>query len=199
MVGFISWGDLSLAPDIPIFLFIYLFIYLFYSVYRADGHAQTSAPQQDYGVAEGCWSSAKAAAHMRYAREMPDSKVADVPRSLPAEPEPMPPALRSESRDGPKAGNPESCWEAVLSCFPDICPDYVMPLAAEYQWDSARLVSYILDEQENGRPYPKKQKPAKRKRPDEDDGERRKKGFETQTSAHVGKTREYVRSYTRAA
>jgi TRIAD3 protein (E3 ubiquitin-protein ligase RNF216) len=66
----------------------------------------------------------------------------------------------------------ETCREAVLAIFPDICLDYLNRLAGENQYAHDSIVSQILDDVENGMPYPKRARAAlKRKRLDSDDDE----------------------------
>ncbi|KAK0702032.1 hypothetical protein B0T26DRAFT_744932 [Lasiosphaeria miniovina] len=56
------------------------------------------------------------------------------------------------------------CESAVLSCFPDMCPDHLKELAAQYQWEHAQLITAVLDSMERGISYPKRAKLLKRKR-----------------------------------
>lgn len=56
------------------------------------------------------------------------------------------------------------CENAVLSCFPDMCPDHLNELAAQYQWGHAQLITAVLDSLEKGISYPKRAKSLKRKR-----------------------------------
>ena len=55
----------------------------------------------------------------------------------------------------------------LLSVFPDICQDHVSELYDTVSSCSGQLIAHILDQTENGKPYPKskdKQKSLKRKR-----------------------------------
>jgi TRIAD3 protein (E3 ubiquitin-protein ligase RNF216) len=73
--------------------------------------------------------------------------------------------------------------------------------AAKHGWDSQRLISYILDEQEKGRAPPKQPNPLKRKRPERDDEgfDEVRKRFERADPRLARKGREYVRLHIRAA
>jgi E3 ubiquitin-protein ligase RNF216 len=63
-----------------------------------------------------------------------------------------------------------SCIDAVLGVFPDICPDHLERLAAEKGNDPEQVISHVVDEIEQRRPYPKRPKPtAKRKREDSEE------------------------------
>jgi len=61
--------------------------------------------------------------------------------------------------------------EAILACFPDISHEYALELGRRFGWDAEQVVVHILDEQEQGRQYPKQPKPSKRKREPEDENE----------------------------
>lgn len=63
------------------------------------------------------------------------------------------------------------CRQAVLSIFPDICPEYLEDLAIQYAYDHEALISAILDQFEGGKPVPKRVS-LKRKRESEDVGDR---------------------------
>lgn len=81
-------------------------------------------------------------------------------------------------RDSPPADemvNKARCLEGVVDVFPDICLDFIDQLYTEFQGRKTvpALVELVLQEQENGVPYPKINQ-LKRKRPvesDEDDDE----------------------------
>ncbi|KAK3324056.1 ring finger protein [Cercophora scortea] len=64
----------------------------------------------------------------------------------------------------PVVSEPQTFREAVLSCFPDICLDYLEKAAAEPRWSNEHFISYLLDQQEKGKPYPTHTKSLKRKR-----------------------------------
>lgn len=56
-----------------------------------------------------------------------------------------------------------ACTAAVLAIFPDICPDYLQEKSGKLDYNHGAIVGSILDEIDNGQPYPKR--PAlKRKR-----------------------------------
>ncbi|KAI1104063.1 hypothetical protein F4804DRAFT_332629 [Jackrogersella minutella] len=65
----------------------------------------------------------------------------------------------------------DSCRNAVISVFPDICPQYLEKLASEHDHNSNVIINTILGLQENGGSYPVKPRdnPLKRKREDDDD------------------------------
>lgn len=116
----------------------------------------------------------------------------------------MPPAL--PSRPAPAAQDEElsRCEEAVLSCFPDICPDFLKTQAADHDWDPQRLTTHLLDEQEKGKSYPKRPGLLKRKRPERDEGKEEKEDdlrnqFEEGDPRLASKDRAYVNAYTRTA
>ncbi|SPQ25453.1 a2e277b0-81af-4a53-a16e-2c799d662269 [Thermothielavioides terrestris] len=115
---------------------------------------------------------------------------------------PMAPALRADAGPGSQRHDQRStCEEAVLNCFPDICPEYLKAEAAKHSWDSFRVITSILDEQEKGRPYPKRSNARKRKRSDEDEEAEQDKTrlkYETGPSPFVGKGRDYARLYIAA-
>ncbi|KAK7956225.1 uncharacterized protein PG986_005447 [Apiospora aurea] len=76
----------------------------------------------------------------------------------------------SESDDGP--GNSDqvsmqqkqTCLTHVLSVFDDICPTHLAGLAEVHNHNSEYIVALIVDQQENGTPYPKRENTKKRKR-----------------------------------
>jgi len=59
-----------------------------------------------------------------------------------------------------------ACRAAVLALFPDICPHHLLNLAHEHEYDHEQIITLILDNQENGDPYPTKPREGllKRKR-----------------------------------
>lgn len=65
-----------------------------------------------------------------------------------------------------------ACMAAVLAVFPEICPDYLTRIAGECDYDAESVISFIADEAENGRSYPKRQKSIlKRKRDSDNDND----------------------------
>jgi len=65
-----------------------------------------------------------------------------------------------------------TCKNAILLIFPDICPNYLETLAAEHEYDHEQLITHILDQIDNNRPYPRRQRSTlKRKRSAEKEGE----------------------------
>ncbi|KAI0482209.1 hypothetical protein GGR56DRAFT_619038 [Xylariaceae sp. FL0804] len=71
-----------------------------------------------------------------------------------------------------------ACKDSILRLFPDICPDYLAEVASRHAYQADTIISLILDQQEEGKHYPKSAlgNPLKRKRaaeetvPDGDDG-----------------------------
>jgi hypothetical protein len=63
------------------------------------------------------------------------------------------------------------CRENVQACFPDMCPDHLTQIATQFQWEHARIIDHVLDEQDRGNPYPTRSTSLKRKREPEDKGE----------------------------
>lgn len=63
-----------------------------------------------------------------------------------------------------------ACREQVMAVFPDICPDHLEILALNHGYDPHALIPYILDQVDNGKPFPKRQRISlKRKREDEEE------------------------------
>jgi hypothetical protein len=60
------------------------------------------------------------------------------------------------------------CESAVRAVFPDICPDFLRTKVKEHECNSEVIVASIVDDMDNGRPYPKR-KLLKRKRESEVD------------------------------
>lgn len=117
----------------------------------------------------------------------------------------MPPVLRSDSGSGAHDGV-LSTWEtAVLNCFPDICPDYLNTQGPEHACDPQRIITHLLDEQEQGRSYPKRSNSLKRKRPkdeeenEENEEEELRRRFENADPRLASKGRDYVKLYTKTA
>lgn len=110
--------------------------------------------------------------------------------------------LRSGSNPDARDEGLLRCEEAVLSCFPDICLNYVKSEAVKHDWDPQRLIIHILDEQDKGEPYPKRPRPLKRKRQQEQeksDEEEMRKKLEKEDARLAEKGSGYVRTYARAA
>lgn len=113
----------------------------------------------------------------------------------------MPPVLRSHSLPNPQDDKPPECFEAVLSCFPDLCHDYFLKVAPEHEWKPESIITHLLDEQEKGNPYPKRSCLTKRKRPEQeerDDEEELRKKFEVAGPGLIAKDRDYARAYLSA-
>lgn len=66
----------------------------------------------------------------------------------------------------------QDCLAEVRTVFHDICPEYLRYLAVTHNTRPDKVINWIIDEQDQGRRYPKKQEPrTKRKRPpDSEDG-----------------------------
>jgi TRIAD3 protein (E3 ubiquitin-protein ligase RNF216) len=110
----------------------------------------------------------------------------------------MPAVLRSSL--GPAAQNEgrSKCEEDVLSCFPDICPDHLKIQAAEHQWESQNIITRLLDDLENDKPYPKRPALLKRKRPEKiekDEEEEMRPKFEEEDPRLAGKDQTYQNLY----
>jgi hypothetical protein len=97
-----------------------------------------------------------------------------------------PPAAREAHLNEPPAQQQESaivsmedaiktsCIEVVLTIFPDICADHLKRIAEERAYDPESVISFVVDEIEQGRPYTKRPKAnvtAKRKREDSEEPE----------------------------
>ncbi|KAK8028167.1 E3 ubiquitin-protein ligase [Apiospora marii] len=76
----------------------------------------------------------------------------------------------SESEDASRDSNivsmqqKETCLSHVLSVFEDICPTHLAGLAEVHNHNAEVIVALIVDQQENGTPYPKRENNKKRKR-----------------------------------
>jgi len=96
-----------------------------------------------------------------------------------------------------------ACQEAVLNCFPDMCPEHLMKLAVEFGWNHERVIGHVLDQQDTGQPYPKWEKLAKRKwqdvSPEEESPLEDKIKYEKDQERLNGKDAVFLRVYTRAA
>lgn len=61
------------------------------------------------------------------------------------------------------------CRSNVLVVFPDIDPDHLATICEQYRWLQQDIIEQILDDQDDGRPYPKAPRPSlKRKRGDDE-------------------------------
>lgn len=76
----------------------------------------------------------------------------------------------------PDSDHEDDCKTKVLQVFEDICPKHLDELAAKFSNKPDNIIASLLDEQDNGLQYPKRDNPKKRKREDdelaEDDGSR---------------------------
>jgi hypothetical protein len=85
--------------------------------------------------------------------------------------------------------------DLVLGIFPDICPQYLTNIAEERGYDLEALVSFIADQCEQRKPYPKaKQSSKKRKREsfDEDEAENAVKQFDNPQRRSLRKSTPYI-------
>ncbi len=75
---------------------------------------------------------------------------------------------RSEIMSKPGGdASPSLCREAVVEYFPEICPDYLMVVGQDHGWNSQKIITILVDQLDAGRPYPRRARPVKRKRHDE--------------------------------
>ena len=93
-----------------------------------------------------------------------------------------------------------ACREAILKVFPNMCPDHLSMLGGRFDWNDGQIVSYVLDEQEADRPYPKWDRHRKRKRTRGDSGAAiPKMNYEKDRQRLDGKDALFMQIYTRAA
>ena len=124
-------------------------------------------------------------------------RAADEPPSMPV--------LRSESEPAARDERLSRCEAAVMSCFPDICPEFLKSQAPNHEWDPERLTIHLLDEQEKGSSYPKRSNLLKRKRPEKDEESKQdaedemRKKLEQGDPRHASKGRAYVKLYTKTS
>ncbi|ORY58171.1 uncharacterized protein BCR38DRAFT_353404, partial [Pseudomassariella vexata] len=62
-----------------------------------------------------------------------------------------------------------TCQSSVLVVFEDICPNHLDQLAEQHGFSSEAIIATILDQQEKGHQYPRRENPKKRKRGDDKD------------------------------
>ncbi|KAK3352701.1 hypothetical protein B0T25DRAFT_454088 [Lasiosphaeria hispida] len=97
---------------------------------------------------------------------------------------------------GLAGGDRAACQQAVMSFFPDICPQHFAKVAADFQWCPEQIITHVLDQQEQGIAYPKRGSVLKRKRPDtEVDGEEKKVDH---LNHPIGRDSGFIKTYTRA-
>ncbi|KAB5576401.1 ring finger protein [Coniochaeta sp. 2T2.1] len=66
-----------------------------------------------------------------------------------------------------------ACRQAALQVFPDLCPNFLEELAAQYAYDHEQVISAIVDQNDQGKSVPKRQRVnLKRKRGLDDVGDR---------------------------
>lgn len=89
----------------------------------------------------------------------------------PAPPSPLP-VQPQQDRMEPSERVKSHCTNSVLATLPDIDPECLAHLCEEAQWDPNLVIDRLLDQAENGQPYPKAPKPSlKRKREDDEDAQ----------------------------
>ncbi|KAK4248301.1 hypothetical protein C7999DRAFT_40445 [Corynascus novoguineensis] len=115
---------------------------------------------------------------------------------------PMSHLLQSSSEPGLQQDKLTECEEAVLSCFPDICPEYLKSQVARHAWDAQAFITELLDNSEKGQPYPKRSNLLKRKRQEvniKDEEEELRKKFEDADPRLARKGPAYVSLYLKTA
>jgi len=115
-------------------------------------------------------------------------------------PQQMLPAPGSDAPQDSEDDKQTACENAVINCFPDICPDYLKTAVAEHQGDPEQLINHILEKVDEGTPYPKRLNTLKRKRSEEpQDSEKAiQKKFENADPVHQ-RGNVYFHEYTAAA
>jgi TRIAD3 protein (E3 ubiquitin-protein ligase RNF216) len=81
-------------------------------------------------------------------------------------------ATMEESGGGISDSEKDMCKNDVLFLFEDICPKHLRDLARKHTFQSEAIVAEILDQQERGIQYPKRDNTRKRKRDDEENMEK---------------------------
>jgi hypothetical protein len=74
-------------------------------------------------------------------------------------------AYEQDFREAAALNNPtlkDSCFQMVLSIFPDIHLDFLEEVAAARDFNAEGVINYILGEEENGTTYPRKPRLANR-------------------------------------
>jgi TRIAD3 protein (E3 ubiquitin-protein ligase RNF216) len=100
------------------------------------------------------------------------------PQETPPRDSVMDEAMEEGLREGISDADMNSCKDNVLILFEDICPQHLEKLAQQYGFRSDDVVAAILDQQERGIQYPRRENPRKRKR-----GENRVKTVEGEDHA----------------
>lgn len=87
------------------------------------------------------------------------------------------------------------CRDAILEIFSDIDPEHLTTICEQGLWQQISIVEEIVNQQDNGYPYPRALKPSlKRKRGHDDDPatpENLAKKFDNEERRAESKTREY--------
>ncbi|KAK0620228.1 ring finger protein [Immersiella caudata] len=95
-----------------------------------------------------------------------------------------------------------ACHAAVLAIFPDIDRLHLAQVARQFTYDHEKVIGYIIDQQDIGRPYPKSEKSVKRKRqevsPGADSPVEKRMKFDDDPNRLVGKDASFVKLYARA-
>ncbi|KAK0715514.1 hypothetical protein B0H67DRAFT_242131 [Lasiosphaeris hirsuta] len=90
----------------------------------------------------------------------------------------------------------EAFQRHVLTFFPDICPQHLVKVATDFQWSPEQTITHILEQQDNGFPYPKRASALKRKRPvTEVDGDDK---YFDHLKHPAGRDAVFIKTYTRA-
>jgi hypothetical protein len=93
-------------------------------------------------------------------------------RSAPAPAPTSEPALARRPKMSMEDEIQASCRNGVLLIFPDICPNYLERVAAERNYDAEQVTTFVVDEVEQNRPYPRRpQTSVKRKREESNEPE----------------------------
>lgn len=71
----------------------------------------------------------------------------------------------------PEAELADACSRLVTAVFPNICPQFLEQLASSIGLDASAIINHIVDQEAEGKPYPRSQAPnaLKRKRGTLDD------------------------------
>ncbi|KUI68591.1 hypothetical protein VM1G_03842 [Cytospora mali] len=109
---------------------------------------------------------------------------------------PSPPAAQQQDSVDPSERVESHCRASVLTALPDIDPECLTLLCEEAQWDPNLVIDRILDQVENGYPYPTVPKPnLKRKRNDDEETqgpETAAKKFDNDERRSQRKTASYI-------
>lgn len=82
---------------------------------------------------------------------------------------PSPAIQQQQDRMDPRERIKSYCKNSVLTALPDIDPACLTKLCEDAQWDPNLVIDRILDQAENGNPYPTAPKPNLKRKRDEDE------------------------------